>query len=153
MSQSLTPLAPMRWETAQSQKRESELEPVCPALPYDVTRDSYVTSDDRTFWVEQLERTYFGDANLDGEFSSADLVDVLQAGKYKDDILRNTVWSEGDWDGDGEFTTVDLVVALADGGYEQGPRAAAAAVPALSTFMLLSLAILTVVSRCHRRDT
>src|SRR5690606_25297013 len=88
-------------------------------------RDGRVTSGDRVVWVESLKHTYFGDANLDGQFSSSDLVAVFVAGTYEDSIVGNSSWASGDWNGDGDFTTSDLVLAFQSGGYEQGPRLAA----------------------------
>ena len=64
--------------------------------------------------------TYYGDANLDGEFNSSDMVDVFIAGKYE--TGETASWGEGDWDANGLFTTSDMVVAFTDGGYELGPR-------------------------------
>jgi hypothetical protein len=52
-----------------------------------------------------------GDANEDGQFNSADIVLVLQAGKYLTGQSAN--WNEGDWNGDGVFDPLDLVAALA----------------------------------------
>jgi hypothetical protein len=64
--------------------------------------------------------TISGDANRDGVFDSADLVAVMQAGEYEDDIPDNSTWEEGDWDNDGDFTTSDLVVAFRAGNYVRG---------------------------------
>ena len=61
-----------------------------------------------------------GDANGDGRFNSADLLHVLQAGQYLDDIAGNSTFAEGDWNGDGDFDRLDLVLALQYGAYE-GP--------------------------------
>ena len=94
------------------------------ATLYDVSGDGQVLLDDHRVWVHDLKRTWFGDANLDGEFNSADLVAVLAAGEYEDGIESNSGWAEGDFNGDGEFNSSDLITALADGGYEQGPRPA-----------------------------
>lgn len=80
--------------------------------------------------------TYLGDANLDGEFNSGDLVAVFEAGKYEQDVVAS--WSEGDWDADGRFGTGDLVAAFQDGGYEQGPRPVAAVPEPASTLILLA---------------
>lgn len=55
----------------------------------------------------------YGDANLDGRFDSRDLMLVLQANEYQDDIQHNSTWAEGDWNGDREFDRLDLVSALA----------------------------------------
>ena len=79
--------------------------------------------------MDELRATYFGDANLDGEFNSGDLVAVFATGEYEDEIPNNSTWATGDWDGDGEFGSGDFVLAFAAGGYEQGPRERAAVVP------------------------
>jgi hypothetical protein len=68
--------------------------------------------------VRWLENRLLGDANGDGRFDSADLVQILAAGKYEDDVPRNTTFDEGDWNGDGEFTTADLVLAMQTGQYD-----------------------------------
>jgi hypothetical protein len=61
-----------------------------------------------------------GDANRDGVFNSADLLLAMQAAEFEDDLLDNSTWEEGDWDGDGDFTTRDLIFAFAQNFY-QGP--------------------------------
>jgi hypothetical protein len=93
---------------------------------FDVNNDGNVNVDDTVFWVHNLKRTYLGDANLDGEFNSADLIEVFAAGQYEDGVRRNSTWASGDWNSDAEFDSSDLVSAFADGGYEQGPRAVVA---------------------------
>ena len=72
--------------------------------------------------VEELGNTYFGDANLDGEFNSSDFVAVFKAGEYEDTVSGNSSWSEGDWNGDREFDSADFVTAFLANGYELGPR-------------------------------
>ncbi len=62
-------------------------------------------------------RTSPGDANLDGVFDSADLVQIFIGGEYEDGTPGNSGWSTGDWDGDGEFTSSDLVQAFGSGSY------------------------------------
>ncbi|MCA9147889.1 MAG: PEP-CTERM sorting domain-containing protein [Planctomycetales bacterium] len=96
---------------------------------FDLDGNKVVDQQDLTYWIHELKQTVIGDADLDGQFSSADLINVFQAGEYEDAIFRNSTWSTGDWNGDGEFTTGDLVVAFQDGGYEQSPQAAAYVVP------------------------
>ncbi len=73
---------------------------------------------DGFFWHENLLPRIPGDANRDGFFDTADLVQVLQAGEYEDGIEDNSTWTEGDWDGDFDFGTSDLVLALQTGLYE-----------------------------------
>ena len=67
--------------------------------------------------VEDIVRVPYGDANLDGRFDSADLIQVLQQGEYEDTQTENSGWSEGDWNGDGEFNTADLMLVLQLGHY------------------------------------
>ena len=59
-----------------------------------------------------------GDISVDGHFNSSDLVRIFQAGEYQDNIIGNSTWRTGDWNGDGDFTTQDLVIAFANRGYE-----------------------------------
>ncbi len=58
-----------------------------------------------------------GDANLDGVFDSADLVDIFRAAEFEDDQKGNSTWSGGDWNGDGDFTTADIILAFQSGKY------------------------------------
>ncbi len=50
---------------------------------FDVNQDGIVDELDLSDWVTTIKHTWFGDANLDGEFNSGDLVQVLAAGKYE----------------------------------------------------------------------
>ena len=48
-------------------------------LPYlDLNHDGHIDLNDRNVWVHDLVNTFFGDSNLDGEFSSSDLTNVFQ---------------------------------------------------------------------------
>jgi hypothetical protein len=98
-----------------------------------------------------IKRTYYGDANLNGEFNSSDLVDVFQLGQYEDGVAANSGWAAGDWNGDREFDSSDFVTAFQAGGYEQGPRGAvaASAIPEPGTGLLAGIALL--VSSLARR--
>ncbi len=122
---------------------------------YDLNRDSLVSDEDRVYWVKDLQRTFFGDANLDGEFDSGDLIEVFQAGEYEDGVAGNSVWATGDWSGDGEFDTTDLVAAFQDGGYELGPQPPAVSVPEPATIALIlaGWAMISVTSVGARRKT
>jgi hypothetical protein len=114
---------------------------------YDLDGSGNISDDDRIVWVNGLKNTYFGDADLDGQFSSTDLVAVLASGAYEQDV--DASWGTGDFDGDGRTNSSDLVTALADGGYELGPRASVLAVPepASRAFVLLSLGVIGVLRR------
>ena len=116
---------------------------------YDLNGDGSVSDADRGTWVSSTDfkHTWFGDADLDGEFNSTDFVTVFTAGQYEDGVAGNSGWSTGDWNGDKEFDSADFVAAFVDGGFELGPKAAVAAVPEPATlgslligFICLSLA-------------
>ena len=96
-------------------------------------------------WVQTHAKTWFGDANFDGVFSTDDLVAVFAAGKYETEQMAT--WAEGDWSGDMVFDSGDLVAAFSDGGFELGPRQAVAAVPEPSSLVLLVLGCLALVRR------
>ena len=119
------------------------------ANPIDLNGDGAVDGADRAFLIEDSAyfNTWSGDANLDGEFSSGDLVDVLAAGTYENDLAAG--WATGDFNGSGRFDSSDLVEALAGGGYEQGVRPSIAAVPEPSS--LFAFAVGVIVTAPWRR--
>lgn len=96
-----------------------------------------------------------GDANLDGEFNSADLVRVFSAGTYE--RSQAATWITGDWNCgsrgslfappvcDGRFDSADIVAAWQTGLYEQGsylPRPAAGVPePGGAALMIASLLV------------
>lgn len=106
---------------------------------FDVNSDGLVNSGDHTTWVVEVRKTFFGDSNLDGEFTSADFIAVFARGEYEDQTPFNSTWSSGDWNGDGDFNTNDFVTAFADGGFEQGPRVAVAVPEPSGAFLGLLL--------------
>ena len=83
-------------------------------LAYDLNHDDLVNYEDRQVWVIELKRTYIGDSDLNGEFTSGDLVGVFVAGKYEADL--GATWDQGDWNGDQVFSSGDLVAAFQGGG-------------------------------------
>lgn len=122
-----------------------------PDEAYDLTGEGNVDADDRTVWLHDLKGTWYGDADLNGEFDSSDFVTVFTAGKYESGEAAG--WAEGDWDGDGIFGSSDFVTAFADGGYENGPRAASQAVPEPATGVLWLIGFAAVAGqRRFRRN-
>jgi hypothetical protein len=118
----------------------------------DFNGDDLVDQADHAYWVHRLKETYSGDANLDGQFSSADLVQVFAVGQYEDPLTTDSVWATGDWNGDGTFTSGDLIAAFADGAYEQGPRMSRVyAVAEPGSSLLLWLAIFGVLAGRHQQ--
>ena len=61
-------------------------------LGFDLNQDGHVNADDSEFWVHELANTWYGDANVDGEFNSSDLVSVFRAGHYEDAVDGNSGW-------------------------------------------------------------
>lgn len=120
---------------------------------FDLNDDMLVDQTDIQIWVVDLRNTWIGDADVNGEFNTTDLVSVLSKGKYEQDL--DAVWSEGDWNGDGRTDSGDLVAGLAGGGYEAGPRAAVSAVPEPQGWIGLAMALATMAScrRFARRQT
>ena len=117
---------------------------------FDLNGDGVLDLFDRDYWVNELAGTYFGDANLDGEFNTKDFVVVFQGGLFETDTPAG--WEQGDWDGDGLFNSSDFVAAFQDGGYETGPRAVSV-VPEPSTAAMFLLAMGALLAGLRRRST
>jgi hypothetical protein len=116
---------------------------------YDLNADSLVNEDDIKFWIVDLFKSWVGDVNLDLEFNSSDLIDVLAAGVYEVDT--DAAWSQGDFNGDGRANSSDLIAALAGGGYEQGPQPAVAAVPEPTSLMIVTTGMFSYLAFTRRR--
>jgi len=81
----------------------------------DINRDGTLDRKD----VDELIRivgTTYGDANLDGMFTSADLVQILEGGSY-DTGKKDATWQTGDFNGDQYATFDDIDFALANSVY------------------------------------
>ena len=106
---------------------------------FDLNDDGIADFQDRAFWVETIKNTYMGDANLDGQFDSQDLVRAFEAALYEDESGQLAAWESGDWTGDGRFDSADLVAAFQANGYEAGPRPATVPEPAFLWQGLMAL--------------
>ena len=113
---------------------------------YDIDGDASVGIADRDYLVREILDLSYGDANLDGEFDSADLVLVSQAAQYRNDVVGDSVWSTGDWDGDLEFDTGDLMLAFRAGTYER-PKLHAVPESAGTSSVIALLTGLLMISR------
>ena len=116
-------------------------------VSFDVNKDGVLSAEDRKQWVEVLANTWFGDADLDGQFNSSDFVQVFGAAKYE--TGQDATWAEGDWNGDKLFNSSDFVSAFAGAGYEKGERPAPVGVPEPSGVMVLLLGM-TAILRFRR---
>ncbi len=101
--------------------------------PFDQNADRRLTVGDVDLYIETHFNSAAGDANLDGVFDSTDLVQVLQANEYEDDIEGNSTWAEGDWNCDGDFDAHDLIRALQTGRYVRDGAAATSAAQSVSS--------------------
>ena len=74
-------------------------------VAFDLNSDGGVDELDRTFWVEDIVGTNFGDANLDG---SVDFADFLSLVAWFD---QDNGWAGGDFDGSGltDFTDFSIL--------------------------------------------
>ncbi len=89
----------------------------------DLNGDGSVDEADMDYLIRDILGTDYGDANLDGLFNSADLVQIFAGGQYNDGIPHNSGWANGDFNCDGDFDSADLVKAMQTGKYS------AAAIP------------------------
>ncbi|MCA9165393.1 MAG: hypothetical protein KDA62_20520 [Planctomycetales bacterium] len=113
---------------------------------------SITNPSERLTYIHDLLGTWIGDSNLDGEFNSADLVEVFQANQYEDGIIANSTWVTGDWSGDREFNSSDLVLAFQDAGFEMGQRPTIIAVPEPSGVLLIAVGFVALAQlRTSRR--
>jgi len=87
---------------------------------FDLNDDRLLDNKDKDEMITHILGTMAGDANLDRQFTSADLVAVFALGQYEDTVPGNSGWASGDWNGDGDFNTSDLVLAFQTGAYERG---------------------------------
>lgn len=87
----------------------------------DLDGDGAVSLHDLETLIGSYWNSVLGDANLNGDFGTDDLITVFQAGKYETGELAD--WSAGDWNADRQFNSSDLVAAIiAASGYCPGPR-------------------------------
>ncbi|MEZ6118851.1 MAG: SdrD B-like domain-containing protein [Pirellulaceae bacterium] len=116
-------------------------------LRYDLTGDRRIDRSDMVVLVEDILGTSIGDVNFDGRFDSADLVLVLQAGQYEDNVADNSTYRTGDWTGNGEFDAFDLVFAFQRGGFV---REAVAATSVRGPFATTNPELAAALQPIHR---
>ena len=109
----------------------AEIDSICESIraneyfrDMDFNTDQVLNLADIEFLLKEFLNTSRGDANLDGDFNSSDLIKVFIAGQYDDNVTENSTWATGDWNCDQEFDSSDLIVAFIDGRYEVTARIA-----------------------------
>jgi hypothetical protein len=98
----------------------------------DVNGDGAIDDGDMDYLIHEILGTDYGDANLDGVFNSADLVQIFSTGEYEDGVPHNSGWADGDFDCDGEFTSSDIIKAMQTGSYSPAALPASSAVAAVA---------------------
>ena len=112
-------------------------------LAGDLDENGTTDLNDRVAWIRDIQNSYVGDSNFDGQFDSSDFVAVFTEGKYETGEMAS--YTQGDWNGDMIFDSGDFVTAFTDGGYEEGPRTdGAAVVPEPATASLLCLGLIAL---------
>ena len=98
---------------------------------YNLTSDEVVDELDLGVWVQQIRKTYLGDANLDGQVDGEDL-NALALNWRSEQIVG---WAQGDFTADGNVDSDDLNL-LALNWQSTNAVAAASAVPEPSSAVL-----------------
>ncbi len=108
---------------------------------FDLNGDGEVTLADRTFWVENIVETNFGDVNLDGVVNDADRL-LLNASLFTEE----TGWATGDLNGDGSTDGSDWNIWWDNLG-RLGAGSAAVPEPTTGALLGVLLAAMAVVRR------
>lgn len=84
---------------------------------FDVDHNGRVDAADVKYFQSRTLGIAAGDLDDDGNFTSSDLVLLMQRGRFETVPAEGTSWSEGDFTCDGRFDSQDLVYVLASTGY------------------------------------
>lgn len=83
---------------------------------FDVNRDQRVDYSDVDMFLYDVLRGHLGDLDDDDRFSSSDLIQLMQRGRFEQDTTE-AHWSDGDSDCNGRFDSADLLYLLAHSDY------------------------------------
>lgn len=111
---------------------------------FDLNGDNALDPEDARIWVEDLKRTFFGDADLDGRVAFQDFV-ALAA-----NFEEPGGWSDGDFDGDGDVLFSDFLILANNFGKTQVGIAAVPEPSAFAATHLIAAAIAVLWSRRRR---
>ncbi len=111
------------WSLNQQLDR-ADLDAICLAfasgshdLQYDTDKNGLFDFEDVASFQRRTLGIQVGDLDGDGQFSSSDLVLLMQRGRFEMDPPTVALWSEGDFDCSGRFDAGDFVLAIASSGY------------------------------------
>ena len=111
-----------------------------PDAAFDMNGDGGVSAKDHRAWVRDVKRTWYGDADLDGEFDSRTSWKSSWWQVRELPQPSQLVGPKATGTATGIFDSNDFVIAFQDGGYEQGPRTDVAAVPEPAAAVLAFIA-------------
>lgn len=107
---------------------------------FDLNADGEVDQTDRVIWVEGLERTFFGDANLNGAVEFDDFLAL------SDNFGNFGGWRSGDFNGDQRVDFPDFLLLSENFGQTR----AAMAVPEPTGQMLFLVVVMLIALRSHQ---
>ena len=81
------------------------------AVLFDLNEDGVVAADDRVFWIESINGTLTGDADLNGFVQFADFLALSNS------FGEEGGWAQGDFDGDGLVEFADFLVLSTNFGF------------------------------------
>ena len=117
---------------------------------FDLNFDGQVDSVDRDILITDRLGSLPGDSNLNGQFTTSDLVVAFQGGKYENPEAGIASWTNGDWNGDQLFNSSDLVAAFMTGAFDAN-AASPSAVPEPNEVASLAIALASFVALRRRR--
>ncbi len=100
----------------------------------DVNQDGVVSAEDRVFWIESINGTLAGDADLNGSVQFADFLAL------SDSFGEAGGWAQGDFDGDGLVEFPDFLVLSQNFGFSSSDIVAVPE-PTSSCFTMCGLLI------------
>ncbi len=113
---------------------------------FDLTGDGILSAEDRTFWVQQIAETSFGDANLNGTVVFADFLAVSR------NFGNEGGWASGDFDGNGEIGFPDFLQLSRNFGQSTAAEAISVPEPTTqpSSLFAVVIAVLSLFRHRHR---
>lgn len=108
-------------------------------VEFNLDGDADINEQDRAVWVQDLAKTFFGDADLDGDVEFSDFVRLANG------FGSDGGWADGDFDGDGTVAFADFVIVANNFG--MSTSLANVPEPEIMPWGLLSLAAVALLRR------